>query len=651
MVPGLVSGEGAPPPLTGGPVESSDGTFVSNVDGIRMGQSVAIAGDVNGDGYADVVVGAPGDDEISHFEGLVSLKLGGPRGWANRLTPGFYDAHIYGETAGDWAGYSVSGAGDFNGDGLDDILVGAPKRNGEEGAAYLILGRDAWTDFDLGSADALFTGTGSENAGWNVSAAGDVDGDGLDDLLVGAPGFNSYQGRAYLLFGEGVPRDRLLANADVVMTGEASGDQAGFSVAGAGDVDGDALDDLLIGAPYYSQSDEGRAYLITDLHGGPFPLSISLGTDADRKYTGTAGQSVGFSVDILSDKNGDGFSDLLISFVTTTGGAYLVLGGSNPKASCTLDICTDQGYRGISNSSTGGRVATVGDVNADGYGDLLIGACDYDDSDKRGRASLVLGEGNPTGVIDLGTDIDVHYTGMTALDSACIAQNGTGDVNGDGISDIVIGAPDFSNKQGRAYVIFADDKSSMAARYRAWDGHFYGRDVGHSDVTAIELIQGRPGTVNVTRHFRGTCNEARYTNGLHWTVDVYQGASAEYQFVFKYNNTQIAGWNEPDLNLWYRDRPCQDWTHDAGAVLDEATNRFTSQPVVDPHREYTISPGAPGPTQLGLTGSGAFRVPKSPWPALAAVALLLFTVWVEWRRRRMSKGRSEADGSPSLDGA
>lgn len=631
-------GEGAPPGLTGGPLENSDATFESIVDGIFLGQSVAIAGDVNGDGYADVLIGQPGDDEISNFGGMVTLFLGGPEGWSNYMSSNEADAIFRGEADGDWAGFSVSGAGDFNGDGFDDIIVGAPKRNGDEGAAYLILGREVWADVDLSAADALFAGAGVENAGWNVAAAGDLNDDHLGDVVIGAPGFNSSQGRAYVLFGNVAPADRMLANSDVVLDGEAAGDQAGFSVAGAANVDGDRYDDLLIGAPNYGSGD-GRVYLVTDFQGGPFPLARNLSA-ADRIYFGTTGQSLGWSVDLVGDMNGDGFGDMLAGFTTTTGGAYLVLGASSPKANCTLDFCTDQGYRGAVDSSTGGRVAAVGDVNGDGYGDLLIGACAYSGGNNQGRASLILGEPNPTGVVDLDTEADAHFIGMNALDSTCVAQNGAGDINGDGLSDLVIGSPGHFNNRGRAYLQFADETTSVSARYRLWYGTGYGRIIGQSGVTALMLVQDEYGTVYATRHFRGSCNSARDTNGLLWRLDSQLGQDAELQFIFKYNNSQIAGWNEPDLQLWYRDRPCQDWTLDAGAGLDVLTNRITSTPVIDPHREYTISPVAPSPTQLGLTGTGAFLSPTSTWPVLLLVVLILSTIGADWWHRRSSMNRS-----------
>ena len=389
-------------------------------------------------------------------------------------------------------------------------------------------------------------------------------------FLIGAPAND----RAYLILGHPTPTGINLANADVVFTGEIGSNSTGFSVAGAGDVNGDGQDDLLIGAPGYN-FDEGRAYVAFG-NNGPFPTNINLGS-ADRLYFGTFGQNLGWSVAGAGDVNGDGFADMLISFVNSTGGAYLVLGASNPKQNCTLDTCTDEGYRGTPNSSTGGIVGSAGDVNGDGYADLLIGACDYPNQNSRGRVSLVLGRANPHGVKDLDIDADAHFEGMTDGDLACVVGSGAGDVNGDGFSDLFIGAPNRANKQGYAYLLFSDDTASEATRYRRINASDYvGGEIGLSGVSVPYATDMMSGSLYVTRHYRHTCASEFVTNGLLWEVNSQHGSSAEFHLSFKYNDTQIAGWDETELKLWYRDRTCQDWVEDNNATLDEATNRITT---------------------------------------------------------------------------
>ena len=157
------------------------------------------------------------------------------------------DAKLVGERGYDSAGGSVSGAGDVNADGHDDLLVGAPGDKNAAGAAYLVLGPVTGT-LDLSLATARLVGErGNDTAGDSVSGAHDVDGDGHDDLLVGAsgnPALIDAPGAAYLVLGP-VSGTLDLSLADAKFLGEGSGDQAGYSVSGAGDVDGDGHDDLL----------------------------------------------------------------------------------------------------------------------------------------------------------------------------------------------------------------------------------------------------------------------------------------------------------------------------------------------------------------------------------------------------------------------
>jgi hypothetical protein len=172
----------------------------------------------------------------------------------------------YGGAVGDKFGWNVSYAGDINGDTIEDVIIGAPGRNGNQGAAYIFFGYSGITNGDLipANADVTILGaTADDNFGWSVSDAGDVNGGG-PDIIIGAPGYSSSTGRAYIFYsttisGGTLPKTISATNADVTITGEATGDKFGASVSGAGNIDAATNDDFIIAAPM-----TGKSNILTD---------------------------------------------------------------------------------------------------------------------------------------------------------------------------------------------------------------------------------------------------------------------------------------------------------------------------------------------------------------------------------------------------
>ena len=386
--------------------------------GALLGSSVANAGDVNGDGYADAIVGAPGASNGQVGEGLAYLHYGSSTGLsvAPSLT---LEANMLGAQFGT----SVSSAGDVNGDGYADVLVGAPL-NGT-GSAYLYAGGPA--GLSVAPAAALSAGS---LFGSSVATAGDVDHDGYSDIIIGSPG----TGEAYVY--KGSVAGLVLAPYIVLAEPPASG-LFGCSVATAGDVNGDGYSDVIVGARNATngQANEGLAYVY---HGSMTGLVTPF---ARRLEMNLALANFGVSVSGASDVNGDGFFDVVVgadlweSGQTDEGAAFVFHG--SPVGVAALPAVTLQ--RNIVNGQFGVSVSEAGDVNGDGYADIVVGAA--------------LSE-NPAGTADEGLAY-VFRGSTTGIGAAAFDQlesnvagyqfgksvSGGGDVDGDGYSDVLIGAP------------------------------------------------------------------------------------------------------------------------------------------------------------------------------------------------------------------
>jgi hypothetical protein len=340
---------------------------------------VSDAGDVNADGFDDVLVDLPGRAGV----GAGWLVLGGtsPVGVevsaSEILYLGMGDCVTCG---GEDAAMTLSGAGDVNADGLDDMLFGLPEFE-DIGAAFLVLGTNEPESISLAEADAIFTGIArGDHAGCSVSWAGDFDADGQDDMVFGAWGHGRegrLAGAAFLVLGRDEPEDLVFSEADLRVAGIGSS-QLGRVVSGAGDVNGDGYADFLVGAPTEStlHPSAGKACLIL---GRAFPPATVSTTEGACFMEEAAYGYAGAAVSDAGDVNDDGFGDMLVGATyTEDGGSAWLLYGSAEPASLALD---DAGAILHGTALTEYRACSVGqagDFDGDGLPDPLVGGRAYE---------------------------------------------------------------------------------------------------------------------------------------------------------------------------------------------------------------------------------------------------------------------------------
>ena len=322
-----------------------------------VGAAVAFAGDLNGDGFGDIIVGAPNAAAGSKIDAGRAYVIFGRAAFAPQLSladlDGTNGVTVDGIAAESYAGHAVGAAGDVNGDGYDDAFIatyGASRAAAAEaGAVYVLLGRAIFAaQLDLGdiSGAAGFRVEGQsagDHAGWAAAGGGDVNGDGRDDMLIGAPDAANYAGRAYIVFGAADFPDVLNLGAltggnGFALTGSDANTATGAAVALA-DVNGDALYDVLLGAPTAGSGSDrfaGRAYAVfgRPSFGATVDLAALSPATGLRFDGAAAGDSAGQSISSAGDRNGDGFDELLIGApnsgvgpARSTGAAFLVQGG------------------------------------------------------------------------------------------------------------------------------------------------------------------------------------------------------------------------------------------------------------------------------------------------------------------------------------
>ena len=388
----------------------------------HFGVSVSSAGDVNGDGCSDIVVGADVYSNVESDEGKAFVFYG-----ARDQNEIFADLTFKGENPFDFFGVCTNPAGDVNDDGYDDYIIGAPDYNLKTGRAYLYFGSSSPDSIP----DIIFNGEISWYPffGNSASGAGDLNGDGYDDIIIGAYGYSGVNGRAYIFYG-GASMDNI---PDLILEGEQLFNDFGMQVAKAGDVNGDIYPDVIVGARGYNNW-TGRAYIY---FGG-----TGMDNIPDIIMTGeAAGDQFGCAVTSAGDYNADGYSDVIVGayrFGNNTGRAYLYLGGSSMNNVSDM-VMTGEGI----DNNFGSYAASAGDVNNDGYSDIAIGADEW--SHSTNKVYIYFGANTPDNTADLvlnGENAGDHFAPVFNND----------DFNEDSYSDVFIGAWGYNNREGKAYL-------------------------------------------------------------------------------------------------------------------------------------------------------------------------------------------------------
>lgn len=417
--------------------------------------------DINGDGYEDLYVDGVG---YNSGQGRIYIFYSSGSGGIAQTSAGTADRIITGENAGDQFGMGWA-FGDINGDGYADLIVGASGYSGAQGRAYVFYstGIGGIITASAGSADRIITGEAGICRFGMAAAAADINGDGYDDAVFGARGYNANWGRVYIYYsiGSGGVTQTLAASADRIIDGEGIGLFGGYIV--SGDINGDGYADIAVSASEYN-SIQGRAYIFYSTGNGG--ITQTAAAAADRRITG---QSINdyFSTGIaIGDINNDGYSDLVIGASQYNAGlglgrAYIFYSTGTGGITQNLAASADGIISGETAGDHFGNSFSTGDINGDGCPDLIASSFKYNAGSNQGRSYIFYSTGAGGILASVASSADRIITGEVGT-----GNFGWGslisDINGDGYKDFITGAPNYNAGQGRTYIMHSAGASGIS---------------------------------------------------------------------------------------------------------------------------------------------------------------------------------------------